>query len=45
MENVRQHKDKKLGTTEKRKNYLVSDFNYQRNFVGSRNEKNSNKHE
>ena len=45
MENVRKHKDKKLGTTEKRKNYLVSDFNYQRNFVGSRNEKNSNKHE
>ena len=45
MENVRKHKDKKLGTTERRKNYLVSDFNYQRNFVGSRNEKNSNKHE
>ena len=29
MENVRKHKDIKLVTTEKRRNYLVSEPNYQ----------------
>ena len=28
MENVRKHKDIKLATTEKRRNYLVSEPNY-----------------
>ena len=28
MENVRKHKDNKLVTTERRRNYLVSELNY-----------------
>ena len=28
MENVRKHRDVKYGTTEKRRNYLVSETNY-----------------
>ena len=42
MENVRKHKDIKLVTTEKRRNYLVSQKVFHRKFVGYRNEKNSN---
>ena len=37
MENVRKHRDIKLATTEKRRNYLVSEPNYQATkfFIGS----------
>ena len=48
MENVRKHKNIKLVTTERRRNYLVSEQNYHSTkfFCGkrisNRNEKNSN---
>ena len=49
MENVRKHGDIKLVITERRRNYLVSELNYQtvfhRKFAGYGNEKNSNTHE
>ena len=32
MENVRKHKDIKLATTNKRRNYLLSEPNYQNGF-------------
>ena len=45
MENVRQHRDIKLVTTERRRNYLVSEPNYYttnffyRKFISNRNKK------
>ena len=51
MENVRQHKNIKLVTTNKRINYLVSETNYHtkkyffRKFISNRNEKNKIKNE
>ena len=42
MGNVRKHTDIKLVTTEKRRNYLVSEPNYHIKFAGNRNKKNSN---
>ena len=51
MENVRKHKDIKLITTQARRNYLVSEPNYQtiqffffRKFISHRNEKLANTH-
>ena len=35
MENVRKHRDSKLVTTDKRRNQLVSELNYQRLFKKS----------
>ena len=46
MKNVRKHRDNKLVTAEKRRNYVVSEPNYQttkffyRKFFSNRNEKN-----
>ena len=51
MENVRQHKNIKLVTINKRINYLVSETNYHtkkyffRKFISNRNEKNKIKNE
>ena len=52
MENVRKYRDVKLVTTERRRNYLVSEPNYHptkydfsRDFVGYRNEKNTDNDE
>ena len=46
MENVRQHRNNKLATTERRRNYLVSKTKLsQRKFISYRNEKNSNPNE
>ena len=46
MENVTKYRDIKLGTTENRGNYLVSEPNYYQNFlqrfISNRNEKNLN---
>ena len=48
MENVREHRHIKLVTTERRRNYLLSESNYpyykvfHRKFISNRNEKNSN---
>ena len=50
MENVRKHRDIKLVTTERRRNYLVSEPNYSqvfkqvfhKNIISNRNDKNSN---
>ena len=45
MENVRKHRNIKLATREKRRNYLVSEPNYHttkfftKNFISNRNEK------
>ena len=40
MENVRKHGDIKLVTTERRRNYLVSEPNFHRTVIGNGNEKN-----
>ena len=51
MENLRKHRDIKLVTTNKKRNYLVSEPNYLidkmffRTFVSNRNEKNKSKNE
>ena len=50
MENVRKYRDIKLVTTERKRNYLVSESLlyykvFHRKLVGSRNEKNLNIHE
>ena len=45
MENVRKHRDVKLVTKEKRRNYLVSESNFHWKFLGNRNEENSNVYE
>ena len=47
MENVRKHRDSKLVTTEARRNYLVSepDYNATEISISNRNEKNSNNYE
>ena len=49
MENVRNHRDIKLVTTEKQRRKLVSKLNYNkkifRKFVGYRNEKDKSKNE
>ena len=47
MENVRKHRNIKLVTTERRRNYLVSEPNYQiqsllQKFISNRKEKNPN---
>ena len=42
MENVRKHRNIKLVTKERRRNYLVSEPNY---LISDRNEKDSNKYE
>ena len=47
MENVRKHRDIKLVTTKRRRNYLVSETNYDTTILftenSNRNEKDSNK--
>ena len=51
IENVRKHRDIKLVTTERRRNYLVSEPNYHttkffyRTFISNRNEKDRNGYE
>ena len=46
MENVRKHGDIKFATSEKRRNYLVSEPNYHTTiFVSNRNEKNADTYE
>ena len=50
MENVKKRRDIKLVTTERKRNYLVSELNYYtendfQKFVSNRNEKNKSKNE
>ena len=39
LENVRKHRDIKLVTTEKLRDYFVSELSFRRKFVGYKNEK------